>query len=263
MGGRLQDFCNRGIVSVEKVAILVLDEADRMLDMGFEKQIREIVCDHGMLATENRQTLMFSATFPDECQQMAQDFLFDYIWIGVGIIGGAVNTVQQSLVKVEPREKYEVLIHKLDEFYENRENKGRCLIFVNAKDTAKWLDEQLYNKSIDTGALHGNLTQEERERNLNRFRSGEIDVMVATDVAARGLDIDNVSHVINYDFPQDIDTYVHRIGRTGRIGNKGEAITFIACDGGLNSTVENVDVLRKLIPRMQGAGCQCQTGWKA
>jgi superfamily II DNA/RNA helicase len=251
--GCLNDFINRGIIEVKETYVLVLDEADRMLDMGFEKQMREIVVDHGMPAKEDRQTLMFSATFPTECQTMAQDFLYNYIWIGVGIIGGAVTTVAQTLKQVVPKDKYTKLIEELDRFYETRNNSQRCLIFVNAKDTAKWLDEQLYDLHYDVGALHGNLTQQERETNLQRYRKGEIDVMVATDVAARGLDIEKVDLVVNYDLPNDIDTYVHRIGRSGRIGNKGAAVTFVSQDEN-GQFLDKMDVLQGLLTKMRDAG---------
>jgi len=252
--GRLQDFIERGVVGVDKVFVLVLDEADRMLDMGFEPQVRDIVCNNGMPDKEGRQTMMFSATFAEECQKMAQDFLYDYIWIGVGVVGGAVDTVEQTLEQVEPKDKYTKLVEVLDQWFASREKEERCLIFVNAKDTAKWLDEQLYAKHIDTGALHGNLDQQEREKNLRRFRDGEIDVMVATDVAARGLDIEKVTVVVNYDMPTNIDSYVHRIGRTGRIGNKGRAVTFIAVDE-KGMTCENLDELKQLLRIMQDAKC--------
>eukprot|EP00930_Biecheleria_cincta_P011993 TRINITY_DN11523_c0_g1_i2.p1 TRINITY_DN11523_c0_g1~~TRINITY_DN11523_c0_g1_i2.p1 ORF type:complete len:639 (+),score=141.79 TRINITY_DN11523_c0_g1_i2:42-1958(+) len=250
--GRLSDFIGRGILGVENVVVLVLDEADRMLDMGFEKQIREITEEHRMPKNDSRQTMMFSATFPDACQKMAQDFLYNYIWIGVGIIGGAVDTVQQELRKVTPKQKFEVLFEVLDDFYDKRKDKERVLVFVNAKDTARWLDEQLHEKNYDTGALHGDLQQNERETNLKRFRAGDIDVMIATDVAARGLDIEHVGLVVNYDMPQQTDTYIHRIGRTGRIGHEGRAITFIACDE-YGTCVEQVEVLKSLQGIMQAA----------
>eukprot|EP00448_Togula_jolla_P016463 CAMPEP_0170587722 /NCGR_PEP_ID=MMETSP0224-20130122/10436_1 /TAXON_ID=285029 /ORGANISM="Togula jolla, Strain CCCM 725" /LENGTH=659 /DNA_ID=CAMNT_0010911367 /DNA_START=1 /DNA_END=1980 /DNA_ORIENTATION=+ len=243
--GRLQDFINRDIIAVDSVGIMVLDEADRMLDMGFEPQIRAIVENHGMAKSDKRQTMMFSATFAEECQRMAQDFLYDYIWIGVGIVGGAVESVTQSLVQVAPAEKYAMLVQVLDEFFAKRPNRERVLVFCNAKDTARFLDEQLYEKYIDSGSLHGDLTQTERERNLARFRAGEIEVMVATDVASRGLDIAQVDTVVNYDLPNDIDTYVHRIGRTGRIGNRGKAVSFIAVDDAGNC-IENTDLLKNL-----------------
>jgi len=255
--GRLSDFIGRGIVEVKKTYVLVLDEADRMLDMGFEPQIREICEQHEMPSKDGRQTMMFSATFPESCQKMAQDFLYDYIWIGVGVVGGAVDTVEQNIVQMSAKDKYDKLFEVLDNFFTTREEKDtlkeRCLVFVNAKDTAKWLDEQLYEKKIDTGALHGNLTQEERETNLGRFRRGDIDVLIATDVAARGLDIEKVGLVVNYDFPDTIDSYVHRIGRTGRIGNKGKAITFIASEDG-ELTTEKEDTLKQLLGIMKDAG---------
>merc|ERR1712217_652966 len=160
--------------------------------------------------------------------------------------GGAVTTVDQQLLQTTPAGKYDKLIEVFDTvvFADHSERK-RCLVFVNAKDTAKWLDENLYAKSFDTGALHGNLTQEERENNLARFRNGQIEIMVATDVAARGLDIEKINIVINYDFPQDIDTYVHRIGRSGRIGNRGTAVSFVAVDEN-GTCLENVANLQKL-----------------
>merc|ERR1740121_3296610 len=122
-----------------------------MLDMGFEKAVRAIVENHGMPSKEQRHTMMFSATFPDACQTMAQDFLYDYIWIGVGVVGGAASTVNQSLLQVTPTTKYDKLIEVFDTvvFADHSERK-RCIVFVNSKDTAKWLDEQLYAKSFDT-----------------------------------------------------------------------------------------------------------------
>merc|ERR1712157_433520 len=137
-----QDFIDRSIVDVSSTLVLVLDEADRMLDMGFERAIRAIVENHGMPNKEGRHTMMFSATFPDTCQQMAQDYLFDYIWIGVGQVGGAVSTVDQQLMQTTPAGKYDKLIEVFDTvvFADHSERK-RCLVFVNAKDTAKWLDE--------------------------------------------------------------------------------------------------------------------------
>lgn len=250
--GRLKDFMSRGIVAVEKVHVLVLDEADRMLDMGFEADIREIVEQNSMPPKEERQTMMFSATFPEAIQTLAQDYMYDHIWIAVGVLNGAVETVKQELKKVTPAEKFEELISTLDQFYKERQNSERLLVFVNAKDTAKWLDEQLYEKKFDSGALHGNLDQSERETNLGRFRRGEIDVLIATDVAARGLDIENVGTVVNYDMPRDSDTYIHRIGRTGRIGNAGRALTFLSCDES-GACLEQVDLLKQLVTVMSNS----------
>jgi len=250
--GRLQDFISRGVINMSSVHVLVFDEADRMLDMGFESAVREICENHGMPGKDNRQTMLFSATFPEDIQTMAKDYMYDYIWIGVGVMNSAVETVHQELKKVSPEKKFEELIAQLDHFYANRQNQERMLVFVNAKDTAKWLDEQLYEKSFNSGALHGNLEQHEREENLRRFRKGEIDVMLATDVAARGLDIENIGVVVNYDMPRDKDTYIHRIGRTGRIGNEGKAVTFLSIDDS-DMCLESVELLKELVTVMQNS----------
>jgi len=236
------------------VNVLVLDEADRMLDMGFESQVREIVETSGMKPKEERQTMMFSATFAESCQKMAMDYLFDHIFIAVGVIGSAVETVKQDFKKVSPAGKFEELVALLDDFYKTRQNNGRMLVFVNAKDTAKWLDEQLYDMKFQSGALHGNLDQTERETNLGRFRKGEIDIMVATDVAARGLDIENVELVVNYDMPKEKDTYIHRIGRTGRIGNDGRAMTFLSCND--DSCLEGAELLKEIMQVIQTSNAQ-------
>jgi len=140
-------------------------------------------------------------------------------------------------------------------FFEKREARERCLVFVNTKDTAKFLDEKLYDSSYDTGSLHGNLDQTQRETNLRRFRDGEIDVMIATDVASRGLDIEHVSLVVNYDFPQTIDSYVHRIGRTGRIGNRGVAMSFLAHEEPYGCS-ESGDLLKQLVKVMRDANSE-------
>jgi len=255
--GRLKDFLDRGVIKVSNVNVLVLDEADRMLDMGFEVAVREIVEQYEMPKSEHpRMTMMFSATFPEKCQTLAQDFLFDYIWIGVGTMGGAVETVEQVLEQVTPGDKFQKLVEILDDFHLNQNpSEHRMLIFTNAKDTAKWLDEQLYTKNFETGALHGNLTQPEREENLLKFRKGDIHILIATDVAARGLDIQNVAIVVNYDFPKDIDSYVHRIGRSGRIGNSGKAISFLAMDAS-GSCIESPAVLDELVQVMTKSSTQ-------
>jgi len=255
--GRLKDFLDQGVVKVSNVHTLVLDEADRMLDMGFEAAVREIVNDYDMPKSEApRATMMFSATFPEKCQMLAQDFLFEYIWIAVGTLGGAVDTVEQVLEQVEPGDKFKKLVEILDDFHLNQDaSQHRMLIFTNAKDTAKWLDEQLYEKKFETGALHGNLTQAEREANLLRFRTGDIHILIATDVAARGLDIQNVAIVVNYDFPKEIDSYVHRIGRSGRIGNSGKAISFVAM-GPDGSCLEHASVIDELVQCMTKSASQ-------
>lgn len=218
--GRLIDFIDRGVMTMSKVQLLVLDEADRMLDMGFEPQIRTVVEQRDM--PDQRQTMMFSATFPKEIQKLAADFLHDYVWVCVGRVGGAADTVEQCFVKVQPHEKQQALMDVLTE------HSGQLiLVFVAKKRTASWLCQYMRRQGLNNCAeIHGDLSQNERERALSMFRSQQCKILVATDVAARGLDIPSVNLVVNYDLPMNIDDYVHRIGRTGRIGHKGKAIGF-------------------------------------
>jgi superfamily II DNA/RNA helicase len=218
-------------VQVTEVECLVIDEADIMISKQMDGFIEEVVQKFGMPTKEERQTMMFSATFPVEIQKMAIEYLYDHVWIGIGPVGGASSTVTQRVEQVEYEGKFERLLDQLYEFLEAHAGE-RLLVFCNTKVEAKGLDEKLWDKKVETGALHGDLNQAERESNLQKFRDGDIEVMVATDVAARGLDIGGVTHVINYDVPRDIDTYVQRIGRTGRIGHKGYATTYITMKDG-------------------------------
>ncbi|GCB78093.1 hypothetical protein scyTo_0019358, partial [Scyliorhinus torazame] len=193
--GRLLDMISKGKVGLGKVQYLVLDEADRMLDMGFEPNMRKLVSSFDMPPKQNRQTLMFSATFPEEIQRLAADFMkSDYLFLAVGQVGGACGDVQQSILQVDQYSKR----NKLVEILTNIATKWEC----------------------------GDREQREREQALGDFRTGKCPVLVATAVAARGLDIEHVQHVINFDLPSTIDEYVHRIGRTGRCGNVGKAISF-------------------------------------
>ncbi|XP_078353924.1 uncharacterized protein LOC144638600 isoform X11 [Oculina patagonica] len=220
--GRLHDFVGRNRVSLANVRYLILDEADRMLDMGFEPEIRKLVERCGMPDKTNRQTLMFSATFPDEIQRLAADFLKeDYLFVAVGRIGGSNLDITQTVISVPGDDKQEKL-------FEILLNSGtdRTLIFVELKRVADFLACLLSQNNFPTTSISGDRTQQEREAALRDFRSGRAPVLVATSVAARGLDIPDVKHVINFDLPQDIEEYVHRIGRTGRIGNKGRATSF-------------------------------------
>lgn len=220
--GRLNDLLERGKISLQNIKYLTLDEADRMLDMGFEMQIRHIVEDCDMPQTENRQTLMFSATFPTDIQHLARDFLNDYIFLSVGRVGSTSENITQKILYVEDIDKKSALLDLLA----SSEHSGLTLIFVETKRMADQLTDFLIMQNFNATAIHGDRTQEERERALRAFKSGKADILVATAVAARGLDVPNVTLVINYDLPTDIDDYVHRIGRTGRAGNTGVAISF-------------------------------------
>ena len=218
--GRLVDLIDRGYISLSKIKYLVLDEADRMLDMGFEPQIRRIVEGSDMPGVDHRQTLMFSATFPREIQMLASDFLSDYVFLSVGRVGSTSENITQQVLYVEDDQKPATLIDLLPT------TKGLILIFVETKRMADSLAYFLLNKNLAATSIHGDRSQFEREEALKSFRTGEAPIMVATAVAARGLDIPNVTHVINYDLPSEIDDYVHRIGRTGRAGNTGIATSF-------------------------------------
>ncbi|PSS22734.1 hypothetical protein M430DRAFT_56629 [Amorphotheca resinae ATCC 22711] len=219
--GRLVDLIERGRISLCNIKYLVLDEADRMLDMGFEPQIRRIVEGEDMPGVQNRQTLMFSATFPRDIQMLARDFLKDYIFLSVGRVGSTSENITQKVEYVEDMDKRSVLLDIL-----HTHGAGLTLIFVETKRMADSLSDFLINQNFPATSIHGDRTQRERERALEMFRNGRCPILVATAVAARGLDIPHVKHVVNYDLPTDIDDYVHRIGRTGRAGNTGIATAF-------------------------------------
>lgn len=219
--GRLVDLIERGRISLQNIKYLVLDEADRMLDMGFEPQIRRIVEGEDMPGVQNRQTLMFSATFPRDIQMLARDFLKDYVFLSVGRVGSTSENITQKVEYVEDMDKRSVLLDIL-----HTHGAGLTLIFVETKRMADSLSDFLINQNFPATSIHGDRTQRERERALEMFRNGRCPILVATAVAARGLDIPNVTHVVNYDLPTDIDDYVHRIGRTGRAGNTGISTAF-------------------------------------
>jgi len=220
--GRLFDMIERGRISLSKCEYLTLDEADRMLDMGFEPQIRNIVEGSDMITpAEGRNTLMFSATFPEEIQQLAQDFLNNYIFVAVGRVGSTTDLIKQQLRRVEKRDKLDELFNILPSC------EGLKLVFTATKREADRVEYELQGEGIRALAIHGDKSQREREYALRSFRQKKVDILVATDVAARGLDIPNVLWVIQYDLPSTIDDYVHRIGRTGRCGNTGTAISFV------------------------------------
>jgi len=227
--GRLVDMLERGKVGLDNCRYLVLDEADRMLDMGFEPQIRRIVEQDTMPTTQNRHTMMFSATFPKEIQRLAQDFLRDYIFLAVGRVGSTSENITQDIVWVETEQKKSFLLDLLAATMERDPEKlveSLTLVFVETKRGADNLEDFIYRNSYPVSSIHGDRSQGERELALKHFRSGRCPILVATAVAARGLDIPHVKHVINFDLPSDIEEYVHRIGRTGRMGNTGLATSF-------------------------------------
>ncbi|XP_042637375.1 probable ATP-dependent RNA helicase DDX4 [Orycteropus afer afer] len=220
--GRLMDIIGKEKIGLRQVKYLVLDEADRMLDMGFGPEMKKLISSPGMPSKEQRQTLMFSATFPEEIQRLAGEFLkSNYLFVAVGQVGGACRDVQQTVLQVGQYSKREKLVEIL-------RNTGdeRTMVFVETKKKADFIATFLCQEKISTTSIHGDREQREREQALGDFRCGKCPVLVATSVAARGLDIENVQHVINFDLPSAIDEYVHRIGRTGRCGNTGRAVSF-------------------------------------
>jgi superfamily II DNA/RNA helicase len=221
--GRMLDLFERGKILLSDVRILVIDEADRMLDMGFIPDVERIV---GLLP-KNRQTLFFSATMPPEIRRLADAFLNDPAEIAVAPPASPAATVEQALVIVEPRDKREALRRLIAS-----EDVSNALIFCNRKRDVDILFRSLTRHGFDTAALHGDMPQPKRTETLERFKNGEIRLLVASDVAARGLDIKGMSHVFNFDVPHHAEDYVHRIGRTGRAGRLGRAFTLAAPEDG-------------------------------
>ncbi|XP_029704386.1 DEAD-box helicase 3 X-linked a isoform X4 [Takifugu rubripes] len=236
--GRLVDMMERGKIGLDYCNYLVLDEADRMLDMGFEPQIRRIVEQDTMPPKGIRQTMMFSATFPKEIQILARDFLEDYIFLAVGRVGSTSENITQKVVWVEEVDKRSFLLDLLNATGKD----SLTLVFVETKKGADSLEDFLYREGYACTSIHGDRSQRDREEALHQFRSGRCPILVATAVAARGLDISNVKHVINFDLPSDIEEYVHRIGRTGRVGNLGLATSFFN-DKNSNITKDLLDLL--------------------
>ncbi len=216
--GRLKDLYERRILKLEEFQSIVLDEVDRMVDMGFIDDMRFIL---GKLPAK-RQSLFFSATVSPEIDKLIKTFMNDPITVSVKTQATADN-VNQDIIRLEPGQDKSEKLHELlilDEY-------KKCIIFVRTKFGADKLEKDLMNRGFKVTTIHGNKSQNRRQHSLRMFKTGQADILVATDVAARGLDIPNVSHVINYDLPATYDDYVHRIGRTGRANNVGYAVTFV------------------------------------
>lgn len=217
--GRLLDLMNQGHVDLSQVQTFILDEADRMLDMGFIPDIRKVT----KAIPRKRQTLLFSATMPPPIEKLANDLLTDPVKIEVAKQSSTADRVEQGLYFVDKVHKPVMLAHLL-----KTQSISRAIVFTRTKHGADKLLKKLRAANITGEAIHGNKTQNARQRSLDRFRAGTCHVLIATDIASRGIDVDNVSHVFNYDLPDDPESYVHRIGRTARAGASGIAITF--CD---------------------------------
>jgi ATP-dependent RNA helicase RhlE len=217
--GRLLDLMQQGFISLAQVGIFVLDEADRMLDMGFIHDVRKVIAK----LPSQRQTLFFSATMPDEIAALADHILHQPVRVEVTPVSSTAQTIVQSMYHVAKNDKKSLLVHLLQD-----RNIERVLVFARTKHGSDKIVKDLHKFGVQAEAIHGNKSQNARQRALSNFKSGQTRVLVATDIAARGIDVDNLTHVINYELPNVPETYVHRIGRTGRAGASGIAFSF--CD---------------------------------
>ncbi len=237
--GRLLDHVSQKTVNLSQVEILVLDEADRMLDMGFIHDIRKLL----KLLPRNRQNLLFSATYSSEIKQLANDLLNQPQLIEVARRNTAAETVSQVVYPVDKSRKRELLSHTI-----GANNWRQVLVFTRTKHGANRLAQQLEKDGLTAAAIHGNKSQGARTRALSGFKNGDIRVLVATDIAARGLDIDQLPHVVNFELPNVPEDYVHRIGRTGRAGNEGEAISLVCVDE-LKLLADIEKLLKRTLPK--------------
>ena len=219
--GRLLDLVGQRVVNLSAVEIFVLDEADRMLDMGFIHDIKRVIRE----LPAKRQTLLFSATFSNEIRTLAKKMLRSPDEVSVARRNTAAELVQQTVHLVDKKRKHELLSHLI-----NSQNWQQVLVFTKTKHGANRLAERLLKKGIQALAIHGNKSQAARTRALSQFKEGSLQVLVATDIAARGLDIEQLPHVVNYELPNVSEDYVHRIGRTGRAGSEGTAISLVDAD---------------------------------
>ncbi len=214
--GRLLDIVSDGHLDLSQVEVLVLDEADRMFDMGFLPDVRRII----KLIPQERQSLFFSATMPEDIRKLADNVLVNPATIQIGMIAPA-KSVSHALYPIPFKKKKSLLFQML-----KTTATGRVLIFTRTKRRARYLASDLAKRKYRVSALQGNMSQNARQRAIDGFKNGKFDILVATDVASRGIDVSDISHVINYDMPDTIDAYTHRIGRTGRVDQVGEAFTF-------------------------------------
>lgn len=230
--GRLLDLINQGYVHLDHLDIFVLDEADRMLDMGFIHDVKKII----RLLPQDKQTLFFSATMPPQIAELADSLLHDPARVEVTPVSSTVEKIEQAVYFVNKRDKLSLLLHLLQEKRINR-----TLVFSRTKHGADKITKDLKKMNVQAAAIHGNKSQTARQHALSQFKNGRLKVLVATDIAARGIDVDALTHVINFDLPEVPETYVHRIGRTGRAGADGMALSF--CDAEEYADLKNINRL--------------------
>jgi ATP-dependent RNA helicase RhlE len=230
--GRLLDLMNQGFIDLKSLQFFVLDEADRMLDMGFIHDVKRVISK----LPERRQTLFFSATMPPEIQKLANMLLTNPSKVEVTPPATTVEKIEQSLYYTNKADKQKLLLHLL-----NNSNVSTGLVFTRTKHGADKVVKFLQAHNVTAAAIHGNKSQNARQKALSDFKSGRLKALIATDIAARGIDIDELSHVFNFDLPNVPETYVHRIGRTGRAGNTGIAMSF--CDGEQRTELRDIEKL--------------------
>ena len=240
--GRLLDLMSQGIIHLKSIRFFVLDEADRMLDMGFVHDVKRVIVQ----LPEKRQSLFFSATMPPEIRQLADMLLSNPVTVEVTPVSSTAEMIRQNLYLVEKPYKLQLLVELLKDA-----SIGSILVFTQMKHAADKLAKTLVRQGIAADAIHGNKSQNARQRALELFKNRQIRVLVATDIAARGIDIDDLTHVLNFDLPNVPETYVHRIGRTGRAGASGTAFSF--CDSSELPFLKDIQkLIRKTIPVVQG-----------
>jgi ATP-dependent RNA helicase RhlE len=239
--GRLLDLINQGYINLKQLEIFVLDEADRMLDMGFINDIRKVI----RLLPAKRQTLFFSATMPKEIEKLASDLLNNPVMVEVTPPTSTVDKIAQSIYHTSKADKSKMLLHLIKE-----QDIQTALVFTRTKHGADKVVKFLHRADVRAAAIHGNKSQNARQNALKEFKSGRLTVLVATDIAARGIDIDELSHVFNYDLPNVPETYIHRIGRTGRAGLNGTAIAF--CDADERKELRDIEkLIHQRIPMVE------------
>ena len=237
--GRLLDLAGQGLLDLSAVEIFVLDEADRMLDMGFIHDVRKVI----KLLPEEKQTMFFSATLPPESMDLVEALLHDPVKVAAAPVSSPVEVIRQEVCLVDRSNKTNLLVQLMKE-----EQVKNALVFTRTKHGADKVARDLGKRGVAAAAIHGNKSQTARQESLRKFKAGEIQVLVATDIAARGLDIEELSHVFNYNLSEVPETYIHRIGRTGRAGHGGTAISF--CDYGEMPMLKDIEkLLKKPIPR--------------
>jgi ATP-dependent RNA helicase RhlE len=232
--GRMLDLFNQGCVRLDKVSIVVLDEADRMLDMGFSRDVLKLVDETPL----ERQSLLFSATMPKAIKKLGEEILLDPVFVEVTPEVVTVDKIEQHVFHVRSAEKRSLLLHLLE-----NPAMSRVIVFTRTKHGANRVSEQLDKAGVPANAIHGNKSQSARQKALEEFRSGEARILVATDIAARGIDVDDITHVVNYELPVDAESYVHRIGRTARAGRSGIAYSF--CDPSERGTLKDIERLTR------------------